>query len=73
MAGYASAVRYSKRRASITHKQVIIWLIRASGLRARRAGRSSALDVLCGITERRRHRRDVAIIKAAESNVAIPE
>ena len=46
------AVRYSKQRASITHKQVIIQLIRASGLRRHLAGWSPV--VACGARRRRR-------------------
>jgi len=46
MAGYSAAVRYSTRGATITHKQVIIWLISASELRPNRAGRSNRVGRL---------------------------
>jgi len=73
MAGYGAAVRYSTRGASITHKQVIIWLIRVSGLRTSRAGWSTAVGRLVWHNCTAQHRRDASIIKTSESNVSIPD
>jgi len=46
MAGYGIALRYSTTGATITHKQVIIWLISAGELRSNRAGWSNTVGRL---------------------------
>jgi len=46
MAGYDAALRYSTRGATITHKQVIIWLISTSEQSPDRAGWSGRVGRL---------------------------